>query len=343
MKDASMNTKPLFGTTNFICGQLTIDIDANPARVANATKLFFELAMKQLPRPTFERILASTPAENDQRAIGRPAGSIHAMIGTQNRPEGPFEYLPYSPNVWTRLLAYLENLSSHALVEDGLLATLEVGAVDGKGVPDPVQSFNITASCIASNGSSWLLLEASRWSKGDSETGSDLSAVLRPVAELCDPVYGEISWSQGGVEQSVLETVLYIDRRDALPTARSILRGYAWTTVMPEEIAVALGGADVLRASGAFYEVGRLAAGGFWLQATKSMVDFDGRVARMVFDAVKPSLPPGRPTVMTVLPPNVIIDADPANSVPRGSDQGRPGSLSWQQRVCVDFCRPASD
>ncbi|MGH3189092.1 MAG: hypothetical protein ACRDOL_17845 [Streptosporangiaceae bacterium] len=71
-----------------------------------------------------------------------------------------------------------------------------------------------------------------------------------------------------------------------------VLRGYSWVTVVAAELAERLGGAEKLRASGAFYEVGELGSS-LWLRATPAINDFNGERVRRVFDALAPVLLPG--------------------------------------------------
>ncbi|GAA1541842.1 hypothetical protein GCM10009827_071660 [Dactylosporangium maewongense] len=61
-------------------------------------------------------------------------------------------------------------------------------------------------------------------------------------------------------------------------------------------MAARLGGADGLRASGAFHEVVALPPGGVWAQATGRLAGYDHAAARRVFDVLRSVLPPGWPT-----------------------------------------------
>jgi hypothetical protein len=100
--------------------------------------------------------------------------------------------------------------------------------------------------------------------------------------------------------------------------------GYGWLTVLAEELGERLGGLEVLRASGAFVQVDRLASGGFWLLATRTWDEYGWPEAEGLFEVVAPVLPPGRPEVprekSTVMgqPPvswrsrNMVVERDPA-------------------------------
>ncbi|MEU4624644.1 hypothetical protein AB0G04_32315, partial [Actinoplanes sp. NPDC023801] len=63
----------------------------------------------------------------------------------------------------------------------------------------------------------------------------------------------------------------------------------------PAEIATTLGGAEALRAAGAFVEVMELGTGGLLLRATEDPTDWTEEAARRVFEAVRQVLPPGEP------------------------------------------------
>ncbi len=69
-----------------------------------------------------------------------------------------------------------------------------------------------------------------------------------------------------------------------------VLRGYTWVTVVAAELAGRLGGAEALRASGAFCEVSPLRDGSLWLRATPAISDFTGERVRRVFEALAPVL-----------------------------------------------------
>ena len=73
------------------------------------------------------------------------------------------------------------------------------------------------------------------------------------------------------------------------------MRGYSWITICPQEIGDRLGGEEALRATGAFCEVSSLRAGGYWLLATPTYLEYDMEAATRVFRALAPALPAGMP------------------------------------------------
>lgn len=75
-----------------------------------------------------------------------------------------------------------------------------------------------------------------------------------------------------------------------------VLKGYSWVTICAREAALALGGAEVLAAAGAFHEVAELPSGAVWLQATERYDEYEEVVATRVFRALAPVLPGGLPS-----------------------------------------------
>ncbi|MER5790240.1 hypothetical protein [Streptomyces sp. NPDC001980] len=114
---------------------------------------------------------------------------------------------------------------------------------------------------------------------------------------------------------SNIEAVLNRDLDESLPEDREFLRGYAWVTVCPGELAQRLGGAAALSASGAFHRVVPLGAGGVLLQASETVAGYTDEVMEGVFTALARVLPEGEP------------QADPAHPttrfVPRDAGQAR--------------------
>ena len=129
-----------------------------------------------------------------------------------------------------------------------------------------------------------------------SEVQTAVRDALRGLAEVSNPVYGEIGYPGSGhctgLERAMRSWGLF----DTYPRARRHLRGYNWVTVIPREILEQLGGIEDLQATGAFAEVLALPSGGAWLQATPDFLDYgDDTSVRRVFLAVARALPPGLP------------------------------------------------
>lgn len=127
------------------------------------------------------------------------------------------------------------------------------------------------------------------------------TGLLRRFADVSDPAYGESGYDDGLLRpKTVLEALVGPPWRsygDTVKTARQVLRGYGWITVIPGELAPAVGGAAGLRALDRFADVARLPAGGVWLQATADYTDYSAESAENLVRALAPILPPGRPNL----------------------------------------------
>ncbi|WP_339134481.1 hypothetical protein WJM95_33105 [Streptomyces sp. f51] len=66
---------------------------------------------------------------------------------------------------------------------------------------------------------------------------------LYAVLDGSSPLYGHIEWDDFD-ELTNLDAVLRRKRRTSLREGRQFLRGYAWVTVCPAELAARLGGAS---------------------------------------------------------------------------------------------------
>jgi hypothetical protein len=97
--------------------------------------------------------------------------------------------------------------------------------------------------------------------------------------------------------------------------SREIVRSYGWITVISEETGSRLGGLDALTACGAFHQVERLAAGGFFLRATSAFHEYREQAAHRVFHALAPELPHGMPDPPVLAgEPDVVTREDPARA-----------------------------
>lgn len=124
----------------------------------------------------------------------------------------------------------------------------------------------------------------------------DLVDLMRRVADVTDPTYGEIVVNaETMAPATMLDGALSRSSAESARDSRRQLRGYEWVTICPSELATRLGGAEVLRATGAFDEVVPLAHGGLLLQATADPDAYrDGRL-HAVHRALAPVLPAGQP------------------------------------------------
>ncbi|MBB5868606.1 hypothetical protein F4553_001985 [Allocatelliglobosispora scoriae] len=139
---------------------------------------------------------------------------------------------------------------------------------------------------------------------GTPERQQALCEFLRAVAHEANPAYGEINIGptptsltvfSKALKEADFESSLAFDRAGS----RQVLRGYSWVTVMPQELGDSLGGLAGLEQTQAFHEVVPLRNGGYWLKATERFSDYDDTAIRRVFEAVRPVLPAGRPSLLT--------------------------------------------
>jgi hypothetical protein len=134
------------------------------------------------------------------------------------------------------------------------------------------------------------------------ETQQRWLAALHAFADRVNPGYGQIGYHHGGGDTAAEETVnwrLFLHtRRQAdftIGRSRDTLRGYDWLTIVAQELAGTLGGAQGLAATGAFAHVRQLTRGGVALLTTGDFRDYTAANAEPAFRALAPILPPGRP------------------------------------------------
>ncbi|MEV0460635.1 hypothetical protein [Catellatospora methionotrophica] len=143
-------------------------------------------------------------------------------------------------------------------------------------------------------------------------------AVARSLCDQLPVSHAEIGHRPFRAETRVrdltmLDRLLYRYPADSIAASRSMLRGYAWLTVLPRELGDVLGGVEKLAATGVFHEVARLDTGGYWLLATEHFDEYDTAAAERVFHVLAPVLPPGLPARSTAEPHMIILrDARPA-------------------------------
>ncbi|GIJ48049.1 hypothetical protein Val02_49350 [Virgisporangium aliadipatigenens] len=136
------------------------------------------------------------------------------------------------------------------------------------------------------------LLASSDFLVPDADGEARLLSVARLFADGCNPTYGEAGPNHSaGPTGSTLEAKIGVNAEHSPTTGRTLLRGYSWLTLLPQEIGDRLGGVQALRDTGAFHDVSPLAAGGYWLQATEHLRHYDNDSARRVRDALSNAMP----------------------------------------------------
>jgi hypothetical protein len=309
MSDPSVPTpaqvEAIWGRERSLRAQLCVSVDEIYARALTLTRRWFEDGFDLLGGAFRDAASTLAPADLDvnARISGRRPGAVSIQLQTRlSGKEPPAVPCPYSREAWEDLLLTLGRVPDWAW--------MECAANDSEGDTDgPYVEF--VADRIDSAGTWWLLSTKGSPDMLLAEPGrSALLEFLRGVADRANPAHGEVSWGNA-LDQCVYEAATASRPVQTLPKARWALRGYAWVTIMPEEIGVRLGGLEALRGSGAFVEVEHLGVGGFWCRATEAPEQFDQAAAERVFDVVAPVLPPGRPNMWAVRPPNVLSSRDP--------------------------------
>lgn len=114
---------------------------------------------------------------------------------------------------------------------------------------------------VLSDGSIWRAsASAGVNSPDDAASCTAVVDFLYAALDGSSPVFGRIDGDNFD-ELTNLDAVLRRRKRTSLREGRRFLRGYAWVTVCPAELAVRLGGAAALEDSGAFHRVLPLRAG----------------------------------------------------------------------------------
>jgi hypothetical protein len=260
--------------------------------------------------------LAGLPAS--KKAAGVEPGETYGEIEVTRYPNG--RYAPAKARVLSEKgLRWLGN----ELVDMPHIVRVSVGLLGEDGIVSvgPV-SLEIFAPPRSPG---WMRLSAYVLESAFVDPGTQrrwLDAVLA-FADRANPGYGQIGYHRGSkgstaVEETADARIADVTRRDpgyAIGRSRQMLRGYDWLTIVPQELATTLGGADALAATGAFAEVRPLGRGGVAVLADSAFQDYDLSVAEPVFRALARVLPPGRPRLI-LQPPNVppvfVIDQDPA-------------------------------
>ncbi|BCJ56351.1 hypothetical protein Asp14428_78260 [Actinoplanes sp. NBRC 14428] len=288
-----------------------MSVGSDRGRAGEAAQLWFTLCAERLLGAPGRLVRDAQPAEIDWFS-GEPFAWRASVSWQQSAQHG--EWIEtYTAKAWADLLDQLVHLPR--------VASFEIIRNDDRGRRG-VPALSVTTS----HRDGWVEL----FTEVEDEVASsaagqrDLLAILYEVAQRSNPSSGSVYLLEGGLTPP-LERLL--NRRDGLPMSRQVVRDYGWLTVLAEELGDRLGGLPALRASGAFAQVERLAAGGFWLLATPTWDEYGWPQAQRLFEVLAPVLPPGVPQTtqekFMVLgePPrpwtsrNLIVSRDPAEIV----------------------------
>ncbi|MER7933306.1 MULTISPECIES: hypothetical protein [unclassified Streptomyces] len=139
-----------------------------------------------------------------------------------------------------------------------------------------------------------VALQAGMPRLSDAEYCTALVDFFAEALDELNPMFARIERDSFS-DWSNIEAALTRDLDESLPESRDFLRGYAWVTVCPQELAIRLGGPQSLAASGAFHRVVPLQAGGVLLQASETLSGYTDQVMERVFTVLTPVLPEGQP------------------------------------------------
>jgi hypothetical protein len=275
--------------------QLTVERPADDAEAGSILRAWFTGAFEAMGGRLRERLLAAGPlpaynlrGRRVDEPFGRP-GDLWAVVKTKvlgarglRTKSGPF-----SEKAWNAFLGRLASPLS--------AAALSAATLDSGGFPHASPTLNIDAA-TQEEAPGWLYLNVTFGPDAfdDPQFQQTTLAFVRSFADEWNPDYGEISYDRGS-GRTAYENVFWGDPRRTAVTSHDLLRGYAWLTLCPQEIGDRLGGAERLRASGAFAEVEGLTRGGYWLLATPDWRDFDQEAAERIFPVLAPVLRPGEP------------------------------------------------
>ncbi|MFF4574402.1 hypothetical protein [Streptomyces sp. NPDC001410] len=156
-----------------------------------------------------------------------------------------------------------------------------------------------------------VALEAGASRLADSAYCTSLVDFLAQALDDLDPIFARIEYDVFS-DWSNIEAVLNRGPDESLPEGREFLRGYAWVTVCPEELAERLGGSAALSVCGAFHQVVPLRAGGVLLQATETLAGYTDEAMERVFRAIAPVLPEGEPCPDPAHPEHRFVPLDAA-------------------------------
>jgi hypothetical protein len=306
--------------------QLCVDREVGKEVLAAATRRWLEVGVDQLGGDLWRQMLdrAVPMDELDQRWQGQP-GDVWAELAFEYFT-GPREYFPYSEQGWRELLGHVDKQAWVVAV-----TAYELAEVAADRLHPGFPRLSLTARYVDLRSLSCWGLKAQASVDlvlGGIKRERNLLSMVREVADMCAPSYGEISYDNASHIDCSTSWEHNLGRRPWLTVraAATTLRGYSWLTIIGQQIGDRLGGVARLRASGAFVEVDQLANGGYWLLATERFADYGPDAAARVQWVLAPALPAGlpRPDLAGELPHLLApVDAHP-NADPEPDDDYEP-------------------
>lgn len=216
-------------------------------------------------RDVLDKLVADGPSGRALRHRGVPMGPPGSMWGhTRTEIRGVDGRVHTSRRV---VSAGALGALAERLAEPGLeYAALEVGRVGKSGFWAGSPQFSVLTQNV--------VLPEGRWLRFGLMFGDDLlytldgtmqtTALAESFGDLCDPAFGIVDYSYRRTRYEEEHGLVDYDNFSLM---RSRLRGFGWLTIIPKQIASAIGGHDAL-VHPTFARVTELKCGGYLLQAT---------------------------------------------------------------------------
>lgn len=285
------------------------------------SSLHAELAARPRSRADFARLAAGWLTDARRRLFAdldpAPPGAVWAQLRVQHQPQAlGGTSAPYTDRAWRRMLDGLDRAYPFHVT----LAMTPLGP-DGQPAEGPEA---IIAVHRSHRHPRWVRFEAAApaglggragWA-GSPGTQRTWAGFVREQAIRAGAHYGHVT-DDANIGGTALERAIQgtTDEPPAVPRCQAVLRGYSWVTICAAELAIRLGGAPALAASGAFDEVRELPGGRVYLRTTAALEDFEGAAVRRAFGALAPVLLPGRPDPERAsgMRARLVLDADAAD------------------------------
>jgi hypothetical protein len=229
------------------------------------------------------RPAAALPSGLGSRPWGEPGQVLGMLEIGRDDPVSGKRRTAYSEKAWQR---FLDRLAEHPFS-----AAITIVSLDDQGQPDKDWAYARVVRDVLYPG--WATFEFSApaahtgW-PGSAKVQNQWAGFVRHQAARAGACAGGMTDDSGMMGQFALERAT--GSWTWIRESRQVLRGYSWVTVVPADPAKRLGGADAMRASGAFCEVSELPDGSLWLRATPVINDFTGERVHRVFEALAPVL-----------------------------------------------------
>jgi hypothetical protein len=275
--------------------QLSLERPDTDAETAELLRAWFGGAFEAMGGELRQRLLAVEPLSDDllrRRPRNDPYGQpgdvwSHVMTGVRGARGIRNRANAFSTAAWQKFLTGMDKVPA--------TGELNICTLDQHGFPHGLPAMRVHSE-FHDEDERWLFLWVLFGPDLLQDPGyqQETLSFARTFANRYNPSYGEVSYNLGGLDTAFEQRFTLRPSRTIL-SSRSVLRGYSWLTICPQEIGDRLGGLQALRSSAAFAEVEPLDAGGYWLLATSDYRGFDAATAERIFQVVAPALPRGKP------------------------------------------------